>query len=252
MYHRIFLHLLSIPLLLSVSGCSTMYDWLRADPAPQTSFLDGNFRMVEQSPDFPFRKMWIDKDTDLRKYKRIIVAPVTTGHLMDSAAWDKFDERSVAGELKDDSKDIAKYMELSFYNAISYDPRKRFMLVDKAGPGTLRLEIALVQLQPSKAELNYAENIIGIIVWPVSFLTIFNSGTTAFEGILRDSQTGKVVCAIADREKDEAAIFNIPGFTYYGNARYFTDRWSRQFVDFMNAKDYTKLKTDFPFKLIVF
>ena len=234
-----------------MSGCSTMYDWMRADPAEQTKFIDGNCKLVKQSPEFPFRKMWIDKDTDLKQYKKIIITKVSLNHLEENPGWDKFDARSIAGNVKKDSSDIASYMELSFRTAITYDSKHRFKVVDSIGSDTLKLELALVQLEPSKAELNYTENIIGIVIWPVSFLTVFNSGTTAFEGVLRDSQTGKIVCAIADREKDEAAIFNIPGFTYYGNARYFTDRWSRQFVDFMNAKDYSKLKTDFPFKLIV-
>jgi len=241
----------SILLLLTAFGCTTMYDWFRADPPEQTSFVDGHMKLVQQSPDFPFRMMWIDKDTDLHQYNRIIVAPVATGRLTGPASWDKFDARSISGGVKGDSADIARYMEISFKNSLTYDPRRRFKVVDAPGPGTLKLELSLIQLVPSKADLNIVENVVGIIVWPVAFLTVFNSGTTAFEGILRDSQTGKIVCIISDREKDEAAIFNIPGFSYYGNAKYFTDRWSRQFVDFMNARDYTKLKTDFPLKLIV-
>ena len=251
MLHKILFHTLSLSILLCVSGCTTMYDWMRADPAPQTSFLDGNFKMVEQSPDFPFRMMWIDKDTDLRQYKKIMISRVSLNHLMGASGWDTVDGRSIAGDVKNDSTDIAGYIQFSFRNAIAYDPKHRFKVVDSPGPDTLRLELALVQLVPSKAELNYAENIVGLVIWPVSFLTAFNAGATAFEGVLRDSQSGKIVCAFADREKDEAAIFNIPGFTYYGNARYFSDRWSHQFVDFMNASDYSKLKTDFPFKLIV-
>jgi hypothetical protein len=236
MAHKIFLQLLSLVLLLLASGCSTMYDWMRADPAEQTKFIDGNCKLVEQSPDFPFRMMWIDKSVDLKQYKHIMFTNVSLNHLEDNAKWDKFEARSIAGEVKEDSTDIAKYMQYSFKNAVMYDPKHRFKIVDSPGPGTLKLELALIQLAPSKAELNVVENVVGIVIWPVAFLTVFNSGTTAF----------------ADREKDEAAIFNIPGCTYYGNAKYFTDRWSRQFVDFMNAKDYSELKTDFPFKLIVF
>jgi hypothetical protein len=33
-----------------------------------------------------------------------------------------------------------------------------FFIVDKTGPDTLRLELALVQLVPSKADLNAVEN----------------------------------------------------------------------------------------------
>ncbi|OGV37285.1 MAG: hypothetical protein A2X48_21200 [Lentisphaerae bacterium GWF2_49_21] len=248
---KVILNFISVSVLVLVSGCTTMYDWLRADPAPQTSFLDGSGKLVAQSPDFPFRKMWVDKNVDLNKYNKIVVAPVNTKFLMNSTAWNKLDARTMEGEVKEDSVEMAKYMECSFRNAVTYDKKRRFTLADNAGPDTLSLEIALVQLEPTKAELNVVENVVGIVIWPVSFLTVFNSGSTAFEGILRDSQTGKIVCTFADREMDEAAIFNIPGFTYYGNAKYFTDRWSGQFLDFMNAKDYTQLKTDFPFKLIV-
>lgn len=252
MARKISFHILCLSMLLLVSGCNAMYDFFRADPAPQTSFLDGSGKLVEQSPDFPFRKIWIDKGADLNKYRKIIVAPVSTNNLMDASGWDKVQGRTVVGDLKDDSTEMAKYMHNSFWNALYNDPRKRFTVVEKAGPDTIRLELALVQLVPSKADLNIAENIVGFVVWPVGFLTVFNSGATAFEGILRDSQTGKILCTFVDRESDEPAVVNLPGFTYYGNARYFVDRWSRQFVDFMNASDYSKLKTDFPLKLIVF
>ena len=248
---RILFNILFLALMLPVAGCSTMYDWFRANPAPQTSFLDGSGNLVDQSPDFPFRRIWIDKDTDLKKYREIIVAPVSTNNLMETSGWDKVHGRSVVGNTKEDSADIAKYMYDSFRKALYNDPGKRFIIVDKPGQDTLKLELALVQLVPSKADLNVVENVVGFVIWPVGFLTVFNSGSTAFEGILRDAQTGKVVCSFVDRETDEPAVVNLPGFTYYGNSRYFIDRWSRQFVDFMNAKDYGKLKTDFPLKLIV-
>lgn len=252
MTRRISFNILSVHLLLFVSGCTAMYDWFRADPAPRTSFLDGSGNLVEQSPDFPFRKIWIDKDTDLNKYRRIIVAPVSTNNLLDASGWDKVQGRTVVSDVKEDAGEIAKYMHNSFWNALYNDPKSRFVVVEKPGPDTLRLELALIQLVPSKADLNIVENIVGFVVLPAGFLTVFNSGSTAFEGVLRDSQTGKIVCTFVDRESDEPAVVNLPGFTYYGNARYFIDRWGRQFVDFMNAKDYSKLKTEFPLKLIVF
>jgi hypothetical protein len=248
---RILFNILFPALISLVAGCNTMYDWLRADPAPQTSFLDDSGKLVDQSPQSPFRRIWIDKDTDLNKYGKIIVAPVNTTHLMTSSVWDKAAGRSITGDAKKDADEMARYMHNSFWSALHIDPLKRFTVVDKPGPDTLMLELALIQLVPSKAELNVTENIVGIIIWPVAFLTVFNSGSTAFEGILRDTQTGKIVCSFADREMDEAAILNIPGMTYYGNAKYFIERWGRQFVALMNAKDHSKLKTDFPFKLIV-
>jgi hypothetical protein len=245
-------NILLLALMLPLAGCSSIRAWLRPEPAPQTSFLDGSGNLVEQSPEFPFRKIWIDRDTDLKKFSKIIVAPVNTNHLAEASGWDKVQGRTVVGDVNEDSSEIAKYMQDSFRKALYNDPRRRFIVVDKPGPDTLRLELALVQLVPSKADLNVAENVVGFIVWPVGFLTVFNSGSTAFEGVLRDARTGKIVCSFVDREKDEPAVVNLPGFTYYGNARYFIDRWSRQFVDFMNAEDYGKLKTDFPLKLIVF
>jgi len=249
---KILRNIFFLVLIFPAAGCSTMYDWLRADPAPQTSFLNGSGTLVDQSPDFPFRRIWIDKSTELSKYRKIIVAPVSTNNLIAASGWDKVQGRTVVGDVKKDSAEIAKYMHASFKNSLYNDPKKRFIVVDKPGPDTLSLELALVQLVPSKADLNVVENVVGFVVWPVGFLTVFNSGSTAFEGILRDSQTGKIVCSFVDRETDEPAVVNLPGFTYYGNSRYFIDRWSRQFVDFMNAKDYRKLKTDFPLKIIVF
>ncbi|MFZ2658436.1 MAG: hypothetical protein WAX69_26115 [Victivallales bacterium] len=52
---RIICRILLLNFALLSSGCSTMYDWMRADPAEQTKFIDGNCKLVEQSPDFPFK-----------------------------------------------------------------------------------------------------------------------------------------------------------------------------------------------------
>jgi hypothetical protein len=224
---------------------------LRADPPPESALLPGAPRLVEQSPKFPFREMWIDKNTDLHKYKKIMIEPVNTDFLMGLSEWNKFGTQGVAENIKSDSVEIAKYMELSFINAVLYDTKNRFKMTDSVGHDTIKLELALIQLVPSKAGFNVVENVVGFVVWPVAFLTVFNSGSVAFEGIFRDSQTDKIICIIADRETDELALLNIPSFTYYGNAKYFIDKWSTQFINFMNAEDYTKLKADFPAKLIV-
>jgi hypothetical protein len=68
-----------------------------------------------------------------------------------------------------------------------------FFIVDKTGPDTLSLELALVQIVPSKADLNVVENVVGFVIRPLGFLTVFNSGAAAFEGKLKTDFPLKII-----------------------------------------------------------
>jgi len=149
-------------------------------------------------------------------------------------------------EEKQDMADFAKYTEDAFKKAIKEDPNKRFQLVDKPGPNTLVLEIALVKVvpgKPIKGALKNAANLtpIGAIIMPLKmgkqgYTDSPGQASVAIEGRLTDSRTGEYFAMFADRRKQKTAVFNANDFTAYGNLRQIVDEWANGFVIISNKR----------------
>ncbi len=241
--------LLALAILFG-SGCRTFYDLARADAEPATAFLPEKAKLQDMDPMFPYRKMYVNKNADWKKYGSIIVKSAMNKDAFSKSKWQSFNESGVFSSRSEELKYYTRYLENSFRNAIQYDPLKRFKVVGEPGPGTAVLELSLTQIVPTKATLTAAETIAGFFVPGVGLLTIFNSGEVAFEGKMTDSQTGEVIAMFADREKDRAAIVNIASFTWYKNSENMMDDWSRKFVMIVNAGSYLEVEARCPFTLI--
>lgn len=234
--------------LAAWSGCQTAHKATKPAPAQVTAFLPEPQKLKEQKPTFPFNKLWFDDGFDWRKYNKIVVAPVDTEHLLKQDWWKKLNEQKAVSDPKKDCITIGNYMRKAFQTAVREDPQKRFAVVDAPEPGALILELALVDLVPTKAFLNAVETVVGFVIFPVAFLTTLNSGSVAMEGRIKDVQTGKIVCMFTDRENGSFAIIDAAGLTWYRHAENIIQEWSRNFVAIANSEDYLKVKRKFPFK----
>jgi hypothetical protein len=134
--------------------------------------------------------------------------------------------------------------------------------VDKPGPDTLILEMAVVQLVPSKAELQ------ALSLVPVGFVGTIatgvmagggaltgsedqGKGVVAMEGRARDGASGNIVCMFADREHPPTAIVDLKALSWWEPAKPICDRWARQFVEFQTSPPGTKIKAMPNFELLV-
>lgn len=247
---KIFLFTFFVLTIFLISGCQTTYDLLRADPAPQTKFLPSKPELSEMESTFPFRKMWIDKTADWKDYTKIIILPVSTKNLFDISWWGKFNEVKTVNNQADESQYFARFIQLSFRNALKNDPSHRFKEVSSAGEDTVILELAIVKVVPSKSSLTIIETVAGFFIPGVGLLTIFNSGEIAIEGKVTDAQTGRPLMLFADREKDRAAIINLAGLQWYKSSENNVDCWSEKFIEIMNTSDYEDIWIRCPVTLI--
>ena len=235
------------------TSCRSTYDFMRASPAEVTNFIPESPKLQDQDPRFPFRKMWIANLGDLSQYKKIYIAPVDTRHIFDKNWWAAFNEQEAFKGEKEALDWMSGYMRTSFRNAVFDDPKKRFVLLNSRSdsPDSLVLELALIELIPSKATLNTVETIVGFIIPGVGLLTIFNSGSVAIEGKLTDASNGKIICLFADRESDRASVINIAGFSWFRHSEIIVNCWASDFVEVMNAgSDPWKVEARFPFTLV--
>ena len=234
----------------------------RAKPAPDSGFLQDPKRMQPQAG-IPYNRIWINPRYHDRTYSEIYVAPVNTDYVMAENIWEK---ATIAESNKLDVKKnvamLAEYHRNAYIKACQKDPKKHFKIVDKPGPNTLILEMAIVQLVPSKAELQALGLVpimgvgLGVTAVEIGASNATKSedqgkGVIAMEARLRDGATGEVVSMFADREHPPTAIVDIKALFWWEPAKPICDGWARQFVELANSPKGKKIEEIPNFQLLV-
>ena len=119
-------------------------------------------------------------------------------------------------------------------------------------PHSLVLEVAIIEVVPSKVLLNalgYAPFFVGTGITVVRTLANDKS-TVAFEARVRDAATGEVVALAADREAEQFTPVDLRGLIWYSDAEGIIDDWSHQFVTIANAKPGEKIEASARFRLL--
>ncbi|MEI7869963.1 MAG: DUF3313 family protein [Candidatus Methylumidiphilus sp.] len=249
---------LFLTVALATVGCSTIQSTanegkaMTVDPAPNAGFIENPGRQTEHA-DLPFQKVWIKPGFEKSAYRELMVAPVNTEYMlkmdwlhdMSSATW--------FGDVKKDIAELARYFHHQVVTDFKNDPKHRFLVIESPEQHTqpaLRLELALIEIDPSAPVLH-------ALSWagPPGTGTAagaINQRRAAFEGRLRDLETGEVVATFADRDMADAGPLDLTRLTWYGPAKGIMDRWAKQFVQIANRKPGEAVTDPTPFTLRVF
>jgi len=198
-----------------------------------------------------------------KRFAEVYVAPVNTDYVMAQNIWEK---ATLANVSKDDVRKnvdlLANYMRNAFIKEFQNDRKKRFRVVEKPGQDTLILEMAIVQLVPSKSELQ------ALSLVPVGFVGLIGTGVMAggsavthsedqgkgviaIEGRTRDGASGEVICMFADRQHPPTAILDIKALFWWEPAKPICDGWAKQFVEFETSPPGTTIKNMSNFQFLV-
>src|SRR5947207_2387491 len=163
----------------------------KAKPAPDSGYLNDS-KLMKADKEVPFNRMYMNPKYKDKKFAEIYVAPVNTDYVMAENIWEQATLANVSkDEVKKNVQMLADYQRNAFIKALENDPKKKFKLVDKAGPDTLILEMAIVQLVPSKAELQ------ALSLVPVGFIGLAGSGVMVAGSAMTNSEDqGKGVIAM--------------------------------------------------------
>ena len=226
---------LSIPL-----GCKTA-------PAPDTGFLQEPERMTPQRERFPFDRVWVKPGVQKEDYDYLVISPVNTQYLMENTGWKAANPGNI--DLENSAREMAQYTEETFREAFRNDKRKGVRLADQPGPRTVVLELAIVELVPSKAvlgALGLAAPVAGIAGHAAAAVgTAAGSKvaggrpSVAIEGRLKDGITGETLFMFADREEAQMRIIDLKAVTWWGHAKDIIKDWADQCVQLAKTpKDY--------------
>jgi hypothetical protein len=213
----------------------------RAKPAPDAGFLQDT-QLMKPDKDFPFNRTYLSQEHHDKHYSEIYVAPVDTDHIFNLDIWEFSSTANLfPNDVKKNHQMLANYLRNEFIKQIQNDPDKRFTVVDKPGPNTLILEMALVQYVPAKPILNAAEYVTvyafaATIVLPaVSGSEDQGQGLLALEARLRDGDTGEIVGMFADRERPPLCAVNVRAFLWWEDLKPIIETWAKQFVAMENG-----------------
>ena len=221
---------------------------MKAGPAPDSGFLPESDRMAEQRDRFPFHRVWVSPTYNRETYTEVLIKPVDTDYLMEMNWWGKISIK--AGKMRQDAAKLAVYAGDSLQEAVRSDPKNRYDLVSVAGRKTLVIEMAIVELVPTKAELNALGTAAGVVVPGAgTAASLAGQGSIAIEMRFRDGGTREIVAMFADREKAKSAPVNLRGFTWYKFAEEILDDWSEQLIELANTAPEETVSDTSPFRL---
>ncbi|MGR8953505.1 MAG: DUF3313 family protein [Gammaproteobacteria bacterium] len=238
-----------------MAGCSAVQSGsneikaFAVDPAPDAGFIEHPERQRKPA-DLPFQKAWIKPGSSLSAYKGLVVAPVNTQYMMEMDWLHKMSSVNVISNVKEDIEELAQYFHEQVIKNFKEDPNHRFEIIERPGQQSgpvLRLELALIEIDPSQPVLH-------ALSWagPPGTGTaagLINQRRAAFEGRLRDLQTGEVIATFADRDTADAGPLDLTRLTWYGPAKGIMDRWADQFVQIANRQPGEVVNDPVPFTL---
>ena len=144
------------------------------------------------------------------------------------------------------------YFRNQVINEFKNDPNHRFELLEFGNQHrlpALRLELALIEIDPSQPVLHAAG---WLTLGGGTAAGAINQRRAAFEGRLRDLQTGDEVATFADRDMQDVGPLDLTRLTWYGPAKGIMDRWAKQFVEIANRKPGELVTDPTPYTLMPF
>jgi hypothetical protein len=225
-----------------LTGCSAVQSGsndiksIMVEPAPDAGFIE-HPELQSKNAKLPFQKVWIKPGSSLSAYQSLVVAPVNTHYMMEMDWLHKMSSVNVLSDVKKDIEELAQYFHDQVVSNFKEDPHHRFQIIEYPGQqrgAVVRLELALIEIDPSQPVLH-------ALSWagPPGTGTaagLINQRRAAFEGRLRDLQTGEVIATFADRDTADAGPLDLTRLTWYGPAKGIMDRWAEQFVQIANRK----------------
>jgi hypothetical protein len=190
----------------------------KAPTAPDAGFVTQP-ELLKQDDKLPFDAVWMREGTDLRSYKKVYVAPIDTTHLLKLDLWDKIN--LAPGDQAVQAGKLATYFQEKVKDAFTNDDKKLYQVVDTPDDETVTVELALVEVVPTKVWLN----LIGYAA-----LGALSQGATAFEGRLREAKSNQVIAEFKDQEYGQFDVVSARDLTWFMHSEHTMRQWSEELV----------------------
>jgi hypothetical protein len=179
--------------LLLMIGCQGAHQLPGVRP---TGFL-GDYSQLRPGREDEALLVYVNTRVDLSKYNAVLLDPVTIWFVPGG------DPDPAPGE---EMQSLANYLDSAMRGAL----RRDFRLVDRPGPGVMRIRVALTEAEGAPVVANVVSSVPPFRL--VSSTTKLTTGASAFvgrasiEGEVTDSLTGARLLAAVDRRSGEKSL----------------------------------------------
>jgi hypothetical protein len=183
---------LSIFIMLVIAAAFVICGCARTKQARsvnQSGFL-GDYSMLEKGKKGEALQIYKNPDADWPSYTKIMLDPI--------AIWSRVDKR-IDSAPQEDLQRVAN----NFYSLISQELSKDYEMVKEPGPRTMRIQIALTDVEKSWAAVNTVTSVVPMGI-AVSTAKDFITGKPSFVGEVSaevkalDARTGQVLAMAVD------------------------------------------------------
>jgi hypothetical protein len=172
-------------LAVALGGCAATQQARKVEPS---GFL-GNYAQLQEGGEGEAKLVYIDRTANWAGYDKMMIDPVTI--------WYDADASNVP---KEEAQVLADYLDASLRHHLKQD----YALVDRPGPGVLRLRVAMTEAQGAKTALNLVSTVVPQLR-ALSTVKKIATGTHAFvgragvEAEILDSMSNRRLAAAVDR-----------------------------------------------------
>lgn len=216
--------------LVASAGCAASKNPADTAASPPAQ-SDGShpIRFLDPPPVFNasgknFDRIYVKEGADFSVYDKILLEPVVF-FLKDDARY-----KGIHPE------ELQKLSE-AFNAAVSEALGSAYPLVDKPGPGVLRVRTAITGLVPNKPEVSVAMAIVpgGSLAYAVLPEKYNNIGSASLEAELLDSVSGERLAAAADTRAGKKTEL-VKGMETWGHAKKAFDVWAKAFREWLDER----------------
>lgn len=227
-----------LALIFGLSSCNTLRQLAKAGPAKPSPFLTHGEEMQKpQAKTYPFLRVWRNPSEDVRKKAtaktELYIAPVTLEHLR------PMNKPLSRMEIREKSRqkhagELADYAREQFIQAFQTAPNPRFKIVDQPKKDALKLELAIVELNPNAISAGITRRAINLVAVPGAESIVGRplKGHMAIEGKLSDPTQKQSLYEFADAEHNSSAlILSVHDYNAYSALRKIIRLWAKQFEE---------------------
>ena len=236
-------------LLIVISSCVI----LKASQISSSGFVPFPENLSERRERAPFGGYWESENfrnqSFLEKYHHLFIRPISTEKLEKNLKNKKSMPRKYRRERIDEIRELGRYFQERLKRLARENKSLQLDVVDKVGPNTVELVIALVEVRPTEPFINTAGAVAGFFVKGGGMVKSLGVGSVAMEGYLQDSETGDVFMQFKDREGDKTTLFTLKDFQQYAHIREAVDDWSKQIIELCATSPKHQVKDSWPISL---
>ncbi len=220
----------------SLVSCSL----LKARPAADTRFVPKPEVLSEQRDRAPFNGYWVfdpQKYYKLRsEYAAVYISPVNTDVVRMMYTSAEGSEKTKLERIQE-AEELARYfqakLKLQIEGLNQASQTELIHIADKPGEATLSVNLALVQVVPTKPEVNFIGTALGFFIPGGGLVKIAGEGSIAMEGFVSEESVDIVYEQYKDREGQKASAFSLKDYQRYAHIREVIDDWATQIAQLL-------------------